>query len=91
MRTMKDVKYQMQQLLVTIETPVPRHHHHSMPSSPKIPGANIPGPGALAVQGEHLWALPFPIAVGVSPAHLAKRGRGPESGRISVQSLSSWV
>lgn len=39
MRTMKDVKHQMQQLLVAIETPVPHHHHHhrSTPPQLKIP------------------------------------------------------
>lgn len=43
MRTMKDVKHQMQQLLVAIETPAPHHHPRSTPSQLKIPvGASAP-------------------------------------------------
>lgn len=38
---MKDVKHQMQQLLVAIETPDPHHHHHSTPPQLKIPQAQV--------------------------------------------------
>ena len=41
MRTMKDVKHQMQQLLVAIETPAPHHHHHSTPPQLKIPQGQV--------------------------------------------------
>lgn len=37
MRTMKDVRHQMQQLLVAIETPAPHHQHGSTPPQLKIP------------------------------------------------------
>ena len=37
MRTMKDVKHQMQQLLVAIETPAPHHQHGNTPPQLKIP------------------------------------------------------
>lgn len=41
MRTMKDVKHQMQQLLVAIETSDPHHHHHSTPPQLKIPQGQV--------------------------------------------------
>lgn len=47
MRTMKDVKHQMQQLLVAIETPAPHQHQRSTPSQLKIPV----GPSAPLSQG----------------------------------------
>lgn len=66
MRTMKDVKHQMRQLLVAMETPAPHHHRHSTPSQRRVPvGASTPwswGAGSCGVPGsqlsrrEHLWA-----------------------------------
>lgn len=52
MRTMKDVKHQMQQLLVAIETLAPHHHQGSISPPPSTPHPwfkILVGPSALFV------------------------------------------
>lgn len=87
MRTMKDVKHQMQQLLVAIETPAPHHHPRSTPSQLKIPV----GPSTLSSRGAGAAGSQGPSCRGWSTCRLPRWIWGSLLFLLTPHHTSNWV